>query len=82
MTMERIMPVTTEPPAPGRIRQVLRGLLAVARLVGGAVPAFLGALVGTPGGAARTVRNAIVDEYRAGKVGAVDADVTEEDEDR
>ncbi|REE96641.1 hypothetical protein [Thermomonospora umbrina] len=65
-----------------RMRPVLRGLLAVALLLVTAVDALLTALIGVrplvP--LLRSLAAVLADEYRAGRVGAIDADVIEDDD--
>ncbi|WP_030163953.1 hypothetical protein [Spirillospora albida] len=57
---------------------VLRGLWAVARLLAGALAALTSAAIGTPPASATRLRHLIADEYRAGRVGAIDAEVIED----
>jgi hypothetical protein len=75
------------PPRPNRARTgatlaalyaVLRGLWAVARLLAGAVAALASAAIGTPPASATRLGHLIADEYRAGRAGAIDAEVIED----
>lgn len=57
---------------------VLHGLWAVARLLAGALAALASAVLGTPPASATRLGHLIADEYRAGRVGAIDAEVIED----
>ena len=65
-----------------RVRPVLRGCWAVVVLVATAVDALITAVLGvaplTP--RLRTLRQVLADEYRAGRAGAVDAEVFDPNE--
>ncbi|GAA4316049.1 hypothetical protein ACFQY7_34810 [Actinomadura luteofluorescens] len=78
------------PPRPNRARPgaaldalcaVLRGLWAVARLLAGAVAALASAALGTPPASATRLGHLIADEYRAGRAGAIDAEVIDDPDD-
>ncbi len=64
-----------------RVLMVLRGLLAVLAFLGNAVTSLVSALLGITPGTARRVGHAIADEYRAGRAGAIDADVIDDEGD-
>ncbi|GLZ05282.1 hypothetical protein Acsp03_27480 [Actinomadura sp. NBRC 104412] len=57
---------------------VLRGLLAVGCLLARAVAALLGAALAVPPDLWTRIGHAIADEYRAGRVGAIDAEVLDD----
>ena len=64
-----------------RVLMVLRGLLAVLLLLCNALASLVSALLGIAPGTARKIGHAIADEYRAGRAGAVDADVIDDEGD-
>lgn len=64
-----------------RVLMVLRGLLAVVLFLGNAVASLVSALLGITPGVARAIGRAIADEYRAGRAGAVDAEVVDDEGD-
>jgi hypothetical protein len=74
----------TGPPVPpgglaARIWMVLRGLGRVARFLTGAVWALVAAALGVPVRLPSRLGHLLADEYRAGRVGAVDAEVIDAD---
>ena len=60
---------------------VLRGGWAVVRLLAGALAALAGAALGTPPACATRLGHLIADEYRAGRAGAIDAEVIDDPND-
>jgi hypothetical protein len=60
---------------------VLRGVWAVARLLGGAVAALVSAALGTPPAAPTRLGHLIADEYRAARAGAINAEVIDDTDD-
>lgn len=76
------VPAILEPPLRSRLFVVVRGLWAVVRLLLSAVAALSSAVTGFPPGRARALGHVIADEYRAGRAGAIDADVVEDQDDR
>lgn len=61
-----------------RVLMVLRGLLAVLLLLGNAVASLASALLGIAPGTARRIGHTVADEYRAGRAGAIDAEVIDD----
>ncbi|MFI0367568.1 hypothetical protein ACH35V_06785 [Actinomadura sp. 1N219] len=57
---------------------VLRGAWAVARLLAGALAALLSAALGTPPASGTRLGHLIADEYRAGRAGAINAEVIDD----
>ena len=64
-----------------RFLAVARGVWAVVRLLWGALWALTAAALGVPPVRPARLGHVIADEYRAGRVGAVDAEVIEDDPD-
>ena len=63
----------------GALCAVLRGVWAVLRLLAGALAALVGAAVGAPPAGAARLGHVLADEYRAGRAGAIDAEVIDDD---
>ena len=69
------------PRALAPVLAVLRGVWAVARVLGGALAALVSAAVGTPPAWLARLGRQLADEYRAGRVGAIDAEIVHDPHD-